>query len=874
MSKPPEPGYPTAMDAGVPEPRGPKPNLAQRFAAALGDRYRLIREVGSGGMAVVFLAEDLKHRRQVAVKVLRPAVADVLGSQRFLREIEIVATLTHPHILPLHDSGDASGLLYYVMPYVEGATLRTLLDRRAYLPMAEAVAIALGVAGALQYAHEQGVVHRDIKPENILFESGHAVVSDFGIARARDAAASATLTEEHMVVGTPRYMSPEQRVSGAVDARTDVYALGLLLYEMLAGESPVTGPSPVSPPLRRAATPLKGLRETPPAVARSIERALDLALAPFPGDRFPSALAFATALRAPVQRRRRLLYVVGLGALLAGAVLARQLIPRAAPGPHPNRVVVTAFANQTGLPALDRLGLIAADWLTEGLQQTGVLEVVPSDAALQAVRAIDRALSDDPGTESAPTLAGVTGAGQQVSGNFTLEGDSLVLHIQVYDAVRGRFLGPIDPVKSAASRPEEVLPEARDRLMGFLAASVDQRLISYVGRPARPPTWPAYLEASEGLEAYVQNNFEEAALRSGRAWQIDTTFAAPLIIASISLSNLGRFAAADSVLDVLQRMRDRLSVHQQYWVDYRRALMAGDHPGALRAVRLVAAEEPASKAVFNHAVQAMQTGHLDEAEHALGTLPHRGGPMRGWVSYWELLGSIHHLRGDYSAELESGREARRANPGRIFALVPSVRALAAEGQTDEIESLLREAKRLPADPSASEATLLREAAEELRAHGRRAEALRYWERSLLWANAHPLRAEERPAGRFRRAETLYALGRYAEAIIIADSLMADPGASVDQMGLRAVLAARVGDRNLAGNLDRKLAGALRTYSFGVPTVWQARIAAVLGQRDSAVALLRAAFAEGREYDLWLHRDPDLESLRGYAPFEALAKPKP
>ncbi len=851
-----------------------EPDLAERFTAALGDRYRLIRELGSGGMAVVLLAEDVKHRRQVAVKVLRPVVASALGPQRFLREIEIVATLTHPHILPLHDSGDASGLLYYVMPYVEGATLRTLLDRRSHLPHAEAVAIAVEVADALQYAHERGVVHRDIKPENILFESGHAVVSDFGIAQARDAAVSATLTEEHMVVGTPRYMSPEQRVGGVpVDARTDVYALGLLLYEMLAGESPVTGPSPMSVPHRRTAVPLPGLRKTPPAVVRSLERALDRALAPFPGDRFPSALAFATALRAPVRRRRRVMYAVGLGALVAGAVLARQLIPKAAPGPNPKRVVVTAFANQTGLPALDRLGLIAADWLTEGLQQTGVLEVVPSDAALQAARTIERALSDDPATESAPTLAGVTGAGQQVSGNFTLENDSLVLHIQVYDAVRGRSLGPIDPVKSAASRPEDVLPEARARLMGFLAASVDQRLIAYVGRPARPPTWPAYLEASEGLEAYVRNDFEEAALRSGRAWQIDTTFAAPLIIASISLSNLARFASADSVLDVLDRMRDRLSLHQQHWVDYRRALMAGDHPGALRAVRLVAAEAPASKAVYNHALQAMQAGHLDEAKQVLQTLPSRGGPMRGWVSYWDLLGSIHHLHGDYPGELEAGREARRANPGRIFAFVPSVRAFGAEGSTKEIETLLRQARQLPADASASEATLLREAAEELHAHGRRAEAVRYWERSLLWTSAHPPRADERHASQFLRVQTLYALGRYAEAARVADSMMASPTASVDQLGLRAVLAARLGDRALARELDRKLAAAPRPYSFGIPTVWRARIAAVFGARDSAVALLRTAFAEGREYDLWLHRDVDFEALRGYPPFTTLTQPK-
>jgi hypothetical protein len=465
--------------------------LSRRFAEALGDRYRLIRELGTGGTAVVFLAEDLKHRRRVAVKVLRPAVAGVLGPERFLREIEIVATLTHPHILPWHDSGEASGLLYYVMPYVEGLTLRTLLDQRSHLPLAEAVALTIEVAGALDYAHQRGIVHRDIKPENILLEEGHAVVSDFGIARARDVAASSDLTGEYMVIGTPRYMSPEQRLaSEEVDARSDVYSLGLVLQEMLAGEPPITGPTPAITPVRRTARPLPSLRNLRPAVARPIERALDRALATDPADRFQTTAEFAQALRAPV-RRRRVMLVVGLGALLVGAVLARGLIPVAVPGPHPNRIVVTEFANQTGLPRLDRLGLIAADWLTAGLQQTGLLEVVPSDAALQASRTIERELAARPGTRSAPTLVGVTGAGQQVSGTFTLEGDSLVLHIQVHDAVRGRDLGPIDPVKTLAATPEAVLPEARSRLMGFLASSLDQRLITFVGRPARPPTWTA-----------------------------------------------------------------------------------------------------------------------------------------------------------------------------------------------------------------------------------------------------------------------------------------------------------------------------------------------------------------------------------------------
>ena len=858
-------------------PGGPEsePDLSRLFVEALGDRYRLIRELGSGGMAVVFLAEDLKHHRQVAVKVLRPAVSRALGPERFLREIDIVATLTHPHILPLHDSGEAAGLLYYVMPYVEGPTVRTLLEQRSHLPLDEAVAITVDVAGALVYAHQRGIVHRDIKPENILIEEGHAVVSDFGIARARDVAVSSTLTAEHMVIGTPRYMSPEQRLPGEpVDARSDVYSLGLLLYEMLAGESPITGPAPALPAVRRASPPLRGLRQVRPAVARGIERALDRALARNPAERFAGMTEFAEALRAPVGRKRLLLAVGAVGLLAAGALVARSIrAPQVEQGPHPKRVVVTAFVNQTGVPALDQLGKITADWLTAGLQQTGLLEVVPSDAARQASLTIDRVLAERPGTESAPTLAGVTGAGQTVSGSYTIVNDSLVLQILVYDAVRGRDLGPIDPVKSPSGTPEAVLPEARDRLMGFLASSLDERLIAFVGRPARPPTWPAYLEASEGLDAYVRNEFADAALRSRRAFDIDSTFPTPLVIASISLSNLGRFAAADSVLDILERTRSRLSPHQLRWVEYRRALMAGNHEAALGAVRLVAREEPASKAVYNHALQALQAGHLDEALVALQSLPTRGGPMLGWVSYWDLLSTIQHLLAARDEELATGRDAQAANPTRILALLPSLRALAALGRTSDIDSLLRQADRLPTDPAASETLLLGEIAEELRAHGHPELATRYLERSLLAEGAPSAGIGDPEAARLQRAATLYALGREDAAVVAVDSVLAAPVPPADALGLRGVLAARQGDRQLAREMARRLAALPRAYSFGVPTVWRARIAAAQGERDTAVSLLRTAFAEGREYDLWLHRDQELASLRGFAPFEELVKPK-
>ncbi len=218
--------------------------IISRLSTALADRYAIDREIGAGGMATVYLAEDLKHRRPVAVKVLHPHLAGSLGPERFLREIRIAARLQHPHIVPLYDSGQAGDLLYYVMPYVEGESLRQRLERERQLPLEDAVLVARAVAAALDYAHRQQVVHRDIKPENVMLHDGEAMVTDFGIAKALTAAAADSLTQTGTAVGTPAYMSPEQ-ASGEVelDARSDIYSLGAMLYEMLSGVTPFTGPT-------------------------------------------------------------------------------------------------------------------------------------------------------------------------------------------------------------------------------------------------------------------------------------------------------------------------------------------------------------------------------------------------------------------------------------------------------------------------------------------------------------------------------------------------------------------------------------------------------------------------------------------------------
>jgi len=272
---------------------------ADTVRQALAGRYAIERELGQGGMATVYLAEDVRHHRKVALKLLHPELSAVLGPDRFLKEIELTASLQHPHILPLFDSGSADGQLFYVMPFVDGETLRSRLDRERQLPVADAVRLATEVADALSYAHGRGVVHRDIKPENILLQGGHALVADFGIALAVQQAGGQRMTQTGLSLGTPQYMSPEQAMGEkVVDARTDVYALGAVTYEMLTGEPPFSGPTVQSIVAKvlteRPMTPT-AVRDTIPA---GVEHAVLTALAKLPADRFATALEFAAALTA------------------------------------------------------------------------------------------------------------------------------------------------------------------------------------------------------------------------------------------------------------------------------------------------------------------------------------------------------------------------------------------------------------------------------------------------------------------------------------------------------------------------------------------------------------------------------------------------
>jgi serine/threonine-protein kinase len=387
-----------------------------RLRAALADRYAIERELGRGGMATVFLAKDLKHEREVAIKVLHPELAASLGAERFEREIRLAAKLQHPHILGLFDSGAADGLLYYVMPFVKGESLRDRLDREGMLPVDDAVGITLEVCDALGYAHSQGVVHRDIKPENILLSGGHALVADFGIARAVTGGGAQKLTQTGMSMGTPFYMAPEQASGETVGPTADIYSLGCMLYEMLAGEPPFTGQNSLQIMARHAMEQVPSIRIVRSAVPEEIEQAIFAALGKVPADRPQTAAQFAelmgmpagstasmramgitptgsrrfpSASRAmpavPAERpwwRRPLVFVpvvlavLGLGGFAGYRLLSHSRAGTAAGDVNPRSVGVLYFADQSKDGALRYLADGLTESLIDALSQVSVLDVV------------------------------------------------------------------------------------------------------------------------------------------------------------------------------------------------------------------------------------------------------------------------------------------------------------------------------------------------------------------------------------------------------------------------------------------------------------------------------------------------------------------
>ena len=488
-------------------------SLVDRLQDGLGHRYRIECELGRGGMATVYLAEDVKHGCRVALKVLRPEIGAALGGDRFLLEIKTCATLQHPHILGLLDSGEIPsdhsdpGLLFYTMPYVEGESLRDRLDRECQLPLDQAITIAREVADALGYAHTHNVVHRDIKPENILLSGGHAMVADFGIARALNSAGAEKLTETGLALGTPHYMSPEQATGDLLDGRADQYALGCVLYEMLAGTPPFQGSTGQSILARHALDPVPSLRTVRATIPAGLERAITRALGKCPADRFATTAEFAkaltqadtgpatvvtnTAASSSSGARRNWRARVGW-ALVAAALVALGLITTAravrskkspvfsvADGSL-RALAVAPFGNLTGDSTQLYLAQGITDQLITGLAQIGALKVIRlRDETADLAVARDRGIGID---------AILEGALQRV-------GEQVRITAQINSASTGQAVWArsyTGQLKDILNLQDSVMRAVADTLRLSLS-SLDSTRLGAAKRQINPEAYQAYV---------------------------------------------------------------------------------------------------------------------------------------------------------------------------------------------------------------------------------------------------------------------------------------------------------------------------------------------------------------------------------------------
>lgn len=533
-------------------------------------------------------------------------------------------------------------------------------------------------------------------------------------------------------------------------------------------------------------------------------------------------------------------------------------------------MVVAEFENLTGDPALAFLGITAVDWFTEGIQRTGLVSGVATETAVRASRFVRTTT----GTEIDPILliAREASAKIVVTGRFYRTRDSVQYQIQVHDVQPKRLVGAIGPFSSPLTDPIAGLAEASTRLMGLLATDVDRRLEQFVRQPLHPPTFDSYRDFSLGLDRYIASDFVAAATLFRGAFDGDTSFAAPAIFGSISLSNQGRYGEADSLLQRLSSQRSRLSSFHRAWLDFRLALLAGNRPAALRAVRALDEAEPRSKSAYNHALEALENGFVDEAITVLKNLSPDEGPMRGWIPYFEVLGAAHHLVQELTQELAIGNEARRRYPDRLYALLPTVRALAALGRNTELETLLQGARRLPPDPYGTTiAHLLVEAGDELAAHGNRDRAVAFHRRAVAELASAGGLAKQPQLMLLARAHR--SLGDWTGLASTGRSLLELDTVAPDARGVLGVGLARLGRVTEARALIDSLGEDRRPYLFGGPALNQARIAAALGQPAEAISYLQRAIAQGREYDLWIHRDHDFAALRADSGFVGFATPR-
>jgi len=862
-----------------------------RLRTALSDRYRLDRELGQGGMATVYLAHDLRHEREVAIKVLRPELAATLGPQRFLQEIQIAARLTHPHILPLHDSGEASGFLYYVMPYVEGESLRDKLAREGELPVGESVRILKEVTDALAYAHGRGVVHRDIKPENVMLSGRHALVTDFGVAKAlHDATGRQRLTTAGVALGTPAYMAPEQAAADPhMDHRADIYAVGAMGYELLTGRPPFTGSSPqmvLAAQVTEQPRPVTDHRPAvPPALAGTIMRCLEKK----PADRWQTAAELLAELEVlastpsggitptstrplealTLQRsglsqgwKKPALAFVMLAIVVAGAWYATHRPAKLVPG----RIVVAPFENQTGDASQDAVGESIVERLTARISGEG-MDVVPA-SAVQA----ERRHTGESRIEVAQDLSRRTGAEVVVVETAQRTAGGMVYGAELLRMPEGNPIVALDPT---AAGEVDVFVE---RLLVALVMNRESGSEFAWQGLSLPSKLASFQEVRRGDELWVREKLDEAIEAMRRAWVEDSTWFTPLLREVEVLLNAARYTQADTALQRLEERRSRMKGGDRTYLEWLRARVAGDLEAQYQLAMRLGSRMPRTWAGAR-AWAAVNTHRLEEAVRATDSLralsywttPARRNIFPDWVR-----GKTLHMLGRHQEELIHAEDTRRLfTDDPVRAITLEIEARAGLHQAAEVERLASEAEGFRGSDSDSSLAFTRAfiAAVELEAHGEGEAARRLYDRAITWHREHTPLATASLHARMMFAWVYHEARKWPEALEIYQGLVREQPQNVEYLWGLGEMLARIGRRGEALQVSEQLAAIKQRYRFGRTTQGRACIAAVLGDKARAVELFRQAEREGATFNPGPHRERCYDGVRDYPPFVEFMRPR-
>jgi len=839
--------------------------------------YRIIEKIGAGGMGEVYLAEDTQLNRKVALKFLPPHLCqDADCRARFKREAQAAAKLDHPNIVAVHEVSEFQGRPFFSMQHIEGQSLKEVLSGKT-LPLERILEIGIQVCEGLQAAHESGITHRDIKPSNILIDShGRARIVDFGLASVMG---SDQLTKTGSTLGTIGYMSPEQVRGDKADHRTDLFSFGVVLYELITGHAPFKADSEAA--TLHAITHTKPeilarfRREVPSELQIVVDKALDKDVA----TRYQHADEMATDLKRLTSHRdthpcatrskRRVAWSLILIAVLIASVLVFKpwrivIKPADEAKAATKRVVVVPFKNQTGDPSLDPLGKMVADWTTQSLMQTGLAEVVPPEI----VSTIDV-------SKGFKSVVEATGAVMIVTGSYYRFGDSIQFQALVSDADE-KILQAVEPLYAPSTKVMDGVESVRQRVLGALALLLDERLLGTSAQTARPPKFEAYQEFIEGIEDHrTRNDFASAKEHYKRAYSIDTTFLQAVFGVCATSMNLGQHDELDSLVEFLNTRRARLTVLQQLSLDNTSALLSEDRTQALSFARKAAKLAPGSNYEYNLAWQAVFANRPREAIEALKRMDPDRGWARDWVPYWDFFADAYHVIGCHEEELEVARKGRERFPSSTALLYSEICALAALGRTDQIKELISTAETIIRHNGGSLGDLMTVASDELRAHGREDEAMALLDLAIRWYEGQPPDTLDAILDAYGSA--LYDARRWDQAedifLKLSKRVPKDSLAGWQYESDLGFIAARQGDRTRAMEVAEWLKDLKFPHLNGENTYQRAGIAAILGDKEQAVALLKEAFMQGVPFVLSIHRNIDLESLWDYPPYIELMKPK-